>query len=258
MLQIDELRAGYDGGDVLHGVSLCVTPGSVVAVIGSNGAGKTTTLRAVSGLIRPTSGTVSVDGRRLRLRSEREVVQAGIAHVPEGRQVFANLTVLENLRLGAYATARSADIPGRLEDMLGLFPDLRPRLSDYAGSLSGGQQQMLAIGRGLMGSPRYLLLDEPSLGLAPQVVDKIFAVIAQLRARGVGILLIEQNGRLALGAADQGCLLEQGRITLSGTGCSLLADPDVVQRYLGVGSAAAGGPGQQALADRLRRALVED
>jgi branched-chain amino acid transport system ATP-binding protein len=257
MLVIEDLCAGYEGVDVVHGVTVSVRQGSIVAMIGANGAGKSTTLRAVSGLIRVSAGSVTVDGRRLRMRSEREIVQAGIAHVPEGRQVFSNLTVRENLELGGFATSNRSETAARLEEMLNLFPALRPRLAHYAGSLSGGQQQMLAIARGLMGSPRYLLLDEPSLGLAPLVVESIMDVIVELRVRGVGILLVEQNGRLALSKADEACLLEQGRVTLSGTGSALLADPNVVERYLGVGVSLGDDQRRRELALRLRRALVE-
>lgn len=256
MLQIEKLCGGYDSVDVLHGVCLSVRPGSIVAVIGANGAGKSTLLRAVSGLVVPSSGSVSVDGQLLKFRSGREIVKAGVAHVPEGRQVFSNMTVTENLRLGAYTVSDHAAVEVEMERVLELFPVLRSRLDSFAGSLSGGQQQMLAIARGLMARPRYLLLDEPSLGLAPQVIDSIFAVIAELRTRGVGILLVEQNGRLALSLADAGCLLEQGSVTLSGTGQSLLEDPEVVQRYLGVGASIDGGGRQRLLAERLRRALV--
>ncbi|HET9731431.1 MAG TPA: ABC transporter ATP-binding protein [Acidimicrobiales bacterium] len=256
MLQIENLCGGYDSVDVLHGVCLSVRPGSIVAVIGANGAGKSTLLRAVSGLVVPSSGSVSVDGLPLDFRSGRGIVKAGVAHVPEGRQVFSNMTVTENLRLGAYTVSDHSAVDTEMERVLDLFPVLRSRLDSFAGSLSGGQQQMLAIARGLMAGPRYLLLDEPSLGLAPQVIDSIFAVIAELRARGVGILLVEQNGRLALSLADEGCLLEQGCVTLSGTGRSLLEDPEVVQRYLGVGASMGGGGRQRLLAERLRRALI--
>lgn len=256
MLEVERLRAGYEGADVLHGVSVSVEPSSLVAVIGANGAGKSTLLRAMSGLIRRSAGSVSVDGRRLQFRSEREVVRAGIAHVPEGRQVFANLTVLENLHLGAYAVKDAGEVAARVEDMLGLFPALRSRLRHYAGSLSGGQQQMLAIARGLMGRPKYLLLDEPSLGLAPLVVETIFQVIVELRRRDVGVLLVEQNGWLALSNADRACLLEQGRITLTGTGKELLENPIVVERYLGVGAAIGETERHRGLGEQLRRALA--
>ncbi len=255
MLVIDSLDAGYDRTPVLHSVSITVRPASMVAVIGANGAGKSTLLRAVSGLIKPSGGTVSVDGHSVKYRSEREVVQAGISHVPEGRQVFANLTVQENLRLGGYTTRRRGDLSARQSDLIDLFPELGSRFRSYAGSLSGGQQQMLAIARGLMAGPRYLLLDEPSLGLAPQVVDKIFVALLSLRQRGVGILLVEQNGRMALANADEGCLLEQGHLTMSGTGRKLLGDPAVVEKYLGVGSSIGGSERQKAIASRLASAL---
>jgi branched-chain amino acid transport system ATP-binding protein len=255
MLTIESLEAGYDRTPVLHSVSISVRPASIVAVIGANGAGKSTLLRAVSGLIVPTAGIVSVDGHRIRFRSEREVVQAGISHVPEGRQVFANLTVHENLRLGAHTIRRNGDLTARLTDMLELFPELGSRMRSYAGSLSGGQQQMLAIARGLMAGPRYLLLDEPSLGLAPQIVDKIFVALRSLRQRGVGILLVEQNGRMALANADEGCLLEQGHLTMSGTGRKLASDPAVIEKYLGVGTAIGGSTRQREIAAKLATAL---
>lgn len=256
MLEVNGLVAGYDGTSVLHGLTFSVEPGTVVAVIGANGAGKSTTLRAMSGLITPTSGTVSLNGKPLRLRSTTDIVRAGIAHVPEGRQVFANLTVEENLMLGAYTAARRSTTQ-RMADVLEIFPNLVPRLGASAGSLSGGQQQMLAIGRGLMGRPRYLLLDEPSLGLAPLVTTTIFGVIRKLRDQGVGILLVEQNGRLALSIADRAFLLEQGTVTLSGTGAELLANTNVVERYLGVGAAMSDTtPAHRSLALRLQRALA--
>ena len=255
MLQVEGLCAGYEGADVLHGVSVSVEPSTVVAIIGANGAGKSTLLRTMSGLIRRSAGSVSVDGQHLRLRSEREVVRAGIAHVPEGRQVFADLTVQENLYLGAYATKNGRELAARVEDMLALFPVLRSRLRHYAGSLSGGQQQMLAIARGLMGHPKYLLLDEPSLGLAPLIVETIFQTIVELRQRDVGILLVEQNGWMALSNADHAYLLEQGRITLSGTGKELLENPAVVERYLGVGVAIGETERHRGLGEQLRRAL---
>jgi len=256
MLEVQGLVAGYDSGPVLHGLSFSVATGTVVAVIGANGAGKSTTLRAMSGLLTPSAGTISVDGRPLRLRSTTAIVRAGVAHVPEGRQVFADLSVEENLMLGAYTAARRATAQ-RMDRVLDIFPDLRGRLGASAGSLSGGQQQMLAIGRGLMSQPRYLLLDEPSLGLAPLVTNTIFGVIRELRNDGVGILLVEQNGRLALSIADHAFLLEQGSITLSGTGAELLANPNVAERYLGVGAAIGDTtPRHRSLALRLQRALA--
>lgn len=256
MLEVSGLHAGYGGTDVLRGVSLSVSPRSITAVVGANGAGKSTLLRALSGLLRPSAGSVTVDGRPLPLRSERGIVRAGVVHVPEGRQVFSNLTVHENLELGAYSGPKSA-IAERLAEVLGIFPDLATRLTAYAGSLSGGQQQMLAIGRGLMIKPRYLFLDEPSLGLAPQVTEKIFAVIKQLRSNGVGVLLVEQNGRLALSIADHACLLEQGEVTLRGTGTELLSNNSVVERYLGVGAKIGGGTSRhRELVTRLRLAIA--
>src|SRR5579875_3885944 len=237
MLELTGIRAGYESGEILHGLSFSVPPEAIVAVVGVNGAGKSTTLKVISGLLRPRAGEVRVDGRRLPGGSTEEAVRAGVAHVPEGRQVFPNMTVRENLLLGAYA-ARKAGTRGqraqraRLEEAIGVFPELASRLSDYAGSLSGGQQQMLAIARGLMSDPRYLLLDEPSLGLAPQVTARIFAVITALRDAGKGILLVEQNGRLALGIAE------------------------VVERYLGVGTATGQATRQQDWTRALGAALA--
>lgn len=257
MLELVDVRAGYDSEEVLHGLRFSVQPGSVVAVIGANGAGKSTTLKVVSGLLRARRGHVAVDGQRLSGGSTEEAVRAGVAHVPEGRQVFANMTIRENLFLGSYA-ARNVSVSQRLDAVLAVFPELESRLGVYAGSLSGGQQQMLAIGRGLMSDPRYLLLDEPSLGLAPLVTKRIFEVVGQLRDSGKGILLVEQNGRQALGLAQQAFLLERGTITLTGTGEELLANPEVVERYLGVGTAAASVGQQRDWAGALAAALAAD
>jgi branched-chain amino acid transport system ATP-binding protein len=263
MLELTDIRAGYESEEILHGLSFSVPPATIVAVVGVNGAGKSTTLKVISGLLRPRGGAITVDGRRLTGGSAEEAVRAGVAHVPEGRQVFANMTVRENLLLGAYAVRKTAarEKNGahrtRLDDVLGTFPELSPRLGHYAGSLSGGQQQMLAIARGLMSDPRYLLLDEPSLGLAPQVTERIFAVISALRDAGKGILLVEQNGRLALGVAQQAFLLERGAITLSGTGAELLGNPEVIERYLGVGTATTQATQQQAWTSALTAALAD-
>ena len=255
MLELTEIRAGYESQEILHGLSFSVAPGTIVAVVGVNGAGKSTTLKVISGLLRPRGGTVTVDGRRLAGGSTDEAVRAGVAHVPEGRQVFANMTVRENLLLGAYAVRRSPAT--RVDEALGVFPELSSRLGHYAGSLSGGQQQMLAIARGLMSDPKYLLLDEPSLGLAPQVTERIFTVISTLRDAGKGILLVEQNGRLALGVAQQAFLLERGAITLTGTGAELLGNAEVIERYLGVGSATGQASRQQAWTLALGAALAD-
>src|SRR5579875_3866835 len=235
MLELVDVCSGYDTGEVLHGLTFSVVAGSLKKKIGSNGAGKSTTLRVISGLLRCRRGQVTVEGRRLSGGSTEEAVRAGLAHVPEGRQVFGNMTVRENLQLGAYLV-RNAPLGPRLDFVLDVFPELQSRLGDYAGALSGGQQQMLAIARGLMSDPRYLLLDEPSLGLAPLVIKRIFEVVDRLRADGRGILLVEQNGAQALALAQQAFLLERGSITLSGTGADLLANPEVVERYLGVGT----------------------
>jgi branched-chain amino acid transport system ATP-binding protein len=237
MLELTDIYAGYENRDVLHGLSFAVPPAEIVAIVGVNGAGKSTTLKVISGLLKARSGTLSVDGRPLRGGSASETVRAGVAHVPEGRQVFPDMSVRENLQLGGYSVAGSK-LKARFDEALGIFPELSSRLGAYAGSLSGGQQQMLAIGRGLMSDPRYILLDEPSLGLAPQVITRIFDVVVALREAGKGVLLVEQNGQLALGIAQRAFLLESGKITLTGTGAELLANSEVVDRYLGVGAAA--------------------
>jgi branched-chain amino acid transport system ATP-binding protein len=263
MLELTDVRAGYTAQEVLHGLSFSVPPEKIVAVVGVNGAGKSTTLKVISGLLAAREGTISVDGRALfggrsggrSGRSSAEAVKAGIAHVPEGRQVFPNMTVRENLLLGAY-TAAKAETTRRLDEVMAVFPELTEKLAAYAGSLSGGQQQMMAIGRGLMSDPRYLLLDEPSLGLAPQVTRRIFDVIVRLRDAGKGILLVEQNGRLALEVADHAFLLERGTVTLTGTGKELLANDEVVERYLGVGTAQAEADRQQDWTRKLRHALA--
>lgn len=256
MLEVRDLRAGYEAGEVLHGLSFSVAPGSIVSLVGANGAGKSTTLKAISGLLRPSAGMIAVEGTTLPAGSTRSAVQAGLAHVPEGRQIFGNLTVADNLSLGSYATRRSGPpVERRLESVLELFPELRSRLAEYAGALSGGQQQMLTIGRGLMADPRYLLLDEPSVGLAPQVTARIFEAIERLREAGKGILLVEQNGRLALAVSERAFLLESGSITISGTGKELLANEEVVERYLGVGTSTGSGGRREALAAALRGAL---
>lgn len=255
MLELTGVRAGYDSVPVLRDLGFSVPPKTIVAIVGVNGAGKSTTLKVISGLLKPRQGQIIVDGRRLAGGSAQEAVRAGVAHVPEGRQIFPHMTVQENLLLGAYS-ARRPMARARIETMTGIFPELAPRLGDFAGSLSGGQQQMLAIARGLMSQPRYLLLDEPSLGLAPQVTKRIFEVIVQLRDQGTGVLLVEQNGRLALGVAQQAFLLERGTITLAGSGAELLDNADVVDRYLGVGTATAGTDRAQDWTRALREALA--
>ena len=224
---------------VLRDVSLRVERAEIVAVIGANGAGKTTLLKGISGLLPQTKGTVRLDGVDITREPPHAIVRRGVAQVPEGRQVFAQLTVRDNLELGAFAwsrggTARQAEI----DRMLGLFPILRERATQLAGTLSGGQQQMLAIGRALMARPRLLLLDEPSLGLAPMVVRTIFQVLVELTERGIGILLVEQNARAALAMADRAYVLETGRVSAEGTGEALLHDEQVRRSYLGYAAAA--------------------
>jgi len=234
ILAIEDLRAGYGDVAVLRGASLAVGPREIVALVGANGAGKTTTLRAVSGLIRPTGGAIRFDGARVDTLAPHEIVGRGLLQVPEGRKIFPSLTVQENLDLGAYARAakaRRAETRARVFD---LFPILAERRRQAAGTLSGGEQQMLAIGRSLMGGPRLLMLDEPSLGLAPQVVDRIFDVIRAINADGVPILLVEQNVQRSLAIADRAYVLEQGIVALSGPGRELLERDEVRKAYLGL------------------------
>ena len=234
MLAIKGLQAGYGGAEVLHGVDIAVEAGELVAVIGPNGAGKTTLLRVISGLVRPSAGTIHFDGRDLLATEPDKIVACGLVHVPEGRMVLGRMTVRENLMLGAHARPRNADISRDLDYVLALFPRLEERLAQSAGTLSGGEQQMLAIGRGLMGAPRLLMLDEPSLGIAPIMVEKIFSAIEEIRSRGVTILLVEQNAAKALGAAVRAYALDLGRITSSGPATALLNDDRVRQAYLGI------------------------
>jgi branched-chain amino acid transport system ATP-binding protein len=261
MLELREVDAGYGGATVLRGVSMSVAEGETVALVGANGAGKSTLLKAISGLVRVRAGSVVLDGAVLdRVPGPRRVAR-GIAHVPEGRDVFGSLTVEENLRLGAYAVRREAgtrELDRRFEDVLARFPVLRERRGRPAAELSGGQQQMLAIGRGLMARPRLLLLDEPSLGLSPILVEQIFAILRDLRAAGIGVLIAEQNARMALAASDRGYVLENGTVVARGTGAELLNSPQIVERYLGIGTAAAvanGAEGATPLSERLRSIL---
>jgi len=232
LLEIDNLHVYYGAIHAIKGVTLSVDAGEVVTLIGANGAGKSTTLRTVSGLLRPREGAVRFEGKDLtRLRAD-QIVRLGICHVPEGRRIFANLSVRENLEMGAY-TRRDAEIKKDLDNVLDTFPRLRERFTQSAGTLSGGEQQMLAMGRALMGRPRVLLLDEPSLGLAPFMVQEIFRIIHEINERGTTILLVEQNARMALRAARKGYVLETGSVVLSDTGAALLDNPEVRKAYLG-------------------------
>ena len=233
LLTLQGLRAGYGAVEVLRGIDLHIDPGELVALLGSNGAGKTTLNAVVSGLIPTWSGQVWFDGQDLTGAHYRRVVQAGLIQVPEGRKVFPNLSVLENLELGAFTRAR-ARRSENLALVLDTFPRLRERQTQLAGTMSGGEQQMLAIGRGLMAEPQLLILDEPSLGLSPLLVEEMFALIAQLRASGLAILLVEQNVGQSLEIADRAYVMENGHIRFSGTASELLASDTLRQAYLGV------------------------
>ena len=232
MLEVKGLEARYGRIQVLHGIDLQVRAGEMVALVGANGAGKTTLLKALSG-VQPSRGAIYFDNTSIEKSTAEHRVSLGIVQCPEGRQVFAPLSVEDNLRLGAYRRGR-AQASRSLERVYALFPALAERREQLAGTLSGGQQQMLAIGRALMASPRLLLLDEPSMGLAPRLVAEIFACIAGLRAAETALLLVEQNAAAALAVADRGYVLETGRIALSGSGAELLADTGVRQAYLGL------------------------
>ncbi len=233
MLEIKDLTVRYGAVTALHGVSLSVKAGEIVTLLGANGAGKTTTLRAISGLQRAVSGTVSFEGCDITRMPPHEIVRRGLGHVPEGRMIFANLTVVENLLMGAYLLGEAQAAEQR-ERVFQTFPRLQERQAQVAGTLSGGEQQMLAIGRALMGRPKCLLLDEPSLGIAPLLVRAIFEKIVEINhTQGITILLVEQNANLALAVAHRGCVLETGRVVLSDDSAALRANPQVKSAYLG-------------------------
>jgi branched-chain amino acid transport system ATP-binding protein len=232
VLRVEDLHVFYGEIHALKGVALEVGRGEIVAVLGNNGAGKTTTLKTISGLLAPRRGRIALEGEPLVGMPAHEVVLRGIAHVPEGRRIFNRLTVRENLMMGAYPR-RDGGVAGDLERVCALFPRLEERLVQVAGTLSGGEQQMLAIGRALMASPRLLLLDEPSMGLAPVLVEQIFTTIADINRQGMTILLVEQNAAMALGVAHRGYVLETGTIALTGTAEALVEDPAVRRAYLG-------------------------
>ncbi len=235
LLEVKNLVVSYGGIEALKGISFSVDEGQIVTLIGANGAGKSTTLRAISGIVPIKAGSISYDGREITSMDTQKIVEAGIAMVPEGRRVFANLTVLENLKIGAYLRKDNAQIQKDIDHIYKLFPRLQERSWQLAGTLSGGEQQMLAVGRALMTKPRLMMMDEPSLGLAPLVVRDIFSIIRRLSEEGITILLIEQNANAALHAAHYGYVLETGQITLSGTGEELLASKRVQEAYLGKG-----------------------
>jgi branched-chain amino acid transport system ATP-binding protein len=233
ILKVAQLRAGYGAVEVLRGVDLTVNAGETVALLGSNGAGKTTLNGVLSGLVKARSGQVTFEGQDITGWHARKVVQAGLIHVPEGRKVFPNLSVLENLSLGAFTRGRERR-DANLEKIFGIFARLREREKQLAGTLSGGEQQMLAIGRGLMAEPQLLILDEPSLGLSPLLVEEMFALIGQLKANGLAVLLVEQNVGQSLEIADRAYVMENGAIRFSGLPADLLASDTLRQAYLGM------------------------
>ncbi|MDR7543185.1 MAG: ABC transporter ATP-binding protein [Armatimonadota bacterium] len=234
MLEVHGISAGYGGIQIVWDVSLTVGRGETVALVGANGVGKTTVLKTIAGLLRPMGGSVTLEGARIDGMPPHAIVARGLALVPEGRRVFPFMTVLENLELGAYLEARRDRVEETLRRVYDLFPILRERRQQLAGTLSGGEQQMLVIGRALMSRPRLLMMDEPSLGLAPSVVATVFGSIRRLVAEGMTILLVEQNVRKSLELAHRAYVLENGRIVLSGDSATLLADPTVKKAYLGV------------------------
>ncbi len=235
LLTVSNIDVSYGAVRALRGVSLAVEQGEILTLIGCNGAGKSTTLRAVSGMVRARAGSIVFDGRDISGVPPHELVRRGLVHVPEGRGIFANLTVEENLSLGAYTRADKAGIAADRERALAIFPRVRERLKQVAGTLSGGEQQMLAIARGLLSKPKLLLLDEPSLGLAPQLVQTIFATIRQINAQGVTVLLVEQNAHMALKVAHQAVVLEVGAVRMQGKAADLAASDEVRKAYLGHG-----------------------
>jgi branched-chain amino acid transport system ATP-binding protein len=232
-LEVRDLTVAYGAIQAVRGVSFSIERGQIVSLIGSNGAGKTTTLRTISGLLRPVSGEVLLDGEAIHRLPAHEILARGVAHSPEGRRLFARMTVEENLLLGAYTRRDEAGIAQDLDRIFALFPVLGERRANKAGLFSGGEQQMLAIGRALMSRPKLLMLDEPSMGLSPIMTQKIFATVRELQAEGTTVLLVEQNALAALALSDRAYVIDLGRTTLSGSGPELLADPRVQEAYLG-------------------------
>jgi branched-chain amino acid transport system ATP-binding protein len=233
LLKVTDLVVSYGGIEALKGISFEVDQGKIVTLIGANGAGKSTTVRTISGLVTPKSGRIYYEGRDITDFNTQKIVETGIAMVPEGRRVFANLTVLENLRIGAYLRKDKEEIEEDINYVYDLFPRLKERSWQLAGTLSGGEQQMLAVGRAIMTRPKIIMMDEPSLGLAPLVVKDIFMIIQTLKSTGMTVLLIEQNANAALHACDYAYVMETGRITMSGTGEELLASEAIQEAYLG-------------------------
>jgi branched-chain amino acid transport system ATP-binding protein len=233
LLVVKDLVAGYDGTAVLCGINLKVEAGSIVAVLGANGVGKTTLNKVLSGIVRPQQGEVSFEGRRIDRSSPADIVAAGLVHVPEGRKLFPDLSVRENLELGSYRRGKGHRAQ-TMEHVLTVFPRLKERFQQRAGTLSGGEQQMVAIGRGMMGQPKLLILDEPSLGLAPRLVEEMFALIGRLNQAGLTILLVEQNVMQSLELANAAHVMEHGQLVLSGTGAELAANRELAKTYLGM------------------------
>ncbi|MCG6493083.1 ABC transporter ATP-binding protein [Kitasatospora sp. A2-31] len=233
LLEVEDLRVAYGKIEAVKGISFTVNQGEVTTLIGTNGAGKTTTLRTLSGLLKPTNGKITFDGQPLNAVPAHKIVSLGLAHSPEGRHIFPRMTIEENLLLGAFLRSDTAGIAADVERAYGLFPILGERRKQAAGTLSGGEQQMLAMGRALMSQPKLLMLDEPSMGLSPLMMQKIMATIVELKASGTTILLVEQNAQAALSLSDQGYVMETGRIVLQGTGADLLHDESVRKAYLG-------------------------
>ena len=233
MLKVENLVVSYGGIEALKGISLNVPEGKIITLIGANGAGKSTLLRTIIGLVKPQAGKISYNEKEITSLNSQKIVTTGITLVPEGRRVFSNLTVLENLKIGAYMRNDKAEIEKDIEWIYGMFPRLQERNWQLAGTLSGGEQQMLAVGRALMCRPKLIMMDEPSLGLAPLVIKDIFRIIQEINAKGMTILLIEQNANMALKIADWAYVLETGRITMEGTGKELLENPQIREAYLG-------------------------
>ena len=233
LLKVKGLKVAYGGIQAVKGVDLEVREGELVSLIGSNGAGKTTTMKAITASLAPQDGVIEYLGRSIQGQGPWDLVRQGLAMVPEGRGVFTRMTIIENLQMGAYLRSENAAIADDMERMFSLFPRLRERKDQLAGTMSGGEQQMLAMARALMSRPRVLLLDEPSMGLSPIMVDKIFEVVADIHARGTTVVLVEQNASRALAMADRGYVMDSGLITMSGEGRQLLADPKVRAAYLG-------------------------
>ena len=233
LLKVTGLKVAYGGIQAVKGVDFEVREGELVSLIGSNGAGKTTTMKAITGILPINDGDIEYMGKSIRGQGPWDLVTQGLAMVPEGRGVFARMTIVENLQMGAYIRKDKADIQADIEKVFGIFPRLKERADQLAGTLSGGEQQMLAMGRGLMSRPKVLLLDEPSMGLSPMMVDKIFEVVREVSAQGVTVLLVEQNASRALAIADRGYVMDSGLITMSGDAKEMLNDPKVRAAYLG-------------------------